>query len=261
MAKTIITKKVRNELRRMREASGVSGMRLLRSREGVPEGLDSGHITGWLSGQIRYAEKAHLEYVLSIWPKVDPLIKITDQMVRQINAEFQRTGVQVKSVAKQLSAIDPKFGENGITRMRKGKRTTIYQNTWSSLLEILAQYPEQKSWKSKSRSDKLSKPKMKTKVLPGTGFNPKQDSQSRYSSQFADDYIELLESHRVELVKHRNRTGVAATELLRRFAATKPDKLSANTISTWINCRTKKASRSRLSWVLQKWRSLPDKPS
>jgi len=81
-----------------------------------------------------------------------------------------------------------------------------------------------------------------------------------YIGGLSKDIRSITKEERDEMESHIQRTGIGIPALLRKFAHTKPDKLHASTIQQWRNNQIKRTSPDRMKWVLDKWRSLPDKP-
>lgn len=50
-----------------RDRTGYSGVRLLRKRTDIPEGLTAEKINSWLSGAAKMARSNHIDYALSVW--------------------------------------------------------------------------------------------------------------------------------------------------------------------------------------------------
>lgn len=260
MARIKIPHSTLNRLRKLREETGVGPMRLLRGRNDVPKGLNSGRVSGWLSGCRKRADEAHLNYILEIWPKTDPMLNITPKMVDVLNEELSRTSVSLTTIAKAIAQHPHRLSANSLSKLRKGQGKIIRKSLWEAILTFLAAHPNANTATTNRRIVKKSTGQDKAELTKRKAFAPSKPPKEIYLSGFADDYITLTDVDREVLIVERTRSGVGAAQLLRKFSADKPDKLSANTISAWINQHSKRASTSRLKWVLAKWRSLPDRP-
>jgi len=250
-----LTPALQNEMRRLRSESGIGAMKLLKGCEDIPKGLNSAVIGNWLQGSVSSIKKSHLDYVVKLWSESQKSIPVTGEMTRHLNDEFKRTGISHVGLLRMLNLPNSKLSTHTFTTMRKGKRRAILETEWDAIVKLLATIPDNGTTigQHASASNKS--------YLGGTGFNPKGDNSisGRYKSHLASDYIPVTDEIVTRIKAERERTGIGAKALLRQFEDEKPDKLSATTISAWINCTNKNASKLRLSWVLERWASLPDK--
>jgi hypothetical protein len=247
MTRVPITDQIREELNYLRKKSGKGGMRLLRGRKDIPQGLDSAMIQSWLNGATKVALKSHINYVRKAWKTTDPKIPVTPEMVEQLNSELERTGMSPTSLLRACPDLQSKIANDAISALRCGARKTVDKTIWNEIITSLRRLPDKhivtkKPYLGRSAGAKGTAP-------------PKKP----YLKRFPDDHRPLTKTEIEQLKQQRERTGVGATALLRLFAAQKPDKLSANIISGWINGSIQKASKSRLVWVTKKWASLPDR--
>lgn len=264
MTRVPITNAIREELKRLRADTGVGAMRLLRGQLDHPKGLNSANISTWLSGKSASAKKEHLDYVLLRWRQADSILDVTSEMVATLNGEFQRTGLSANGFLNGAKSLPKGFGAYQLSGLRTGKRKTIPESQWTTLIDVLSELPDQ--IKASPAKPYIGRPLYVTEATDA----PPEKVASTYASKAAatkstfirnlPDDLKLLTADEVDrLITLRAKSGVGAIALLRHFESEKPDRLSANTISAWINGHVKYASKSRLCWVLEKWESVPTK--
>lgn len=255
--KVILTDEIRANLQKFRDRSSIGPAKLLRLTHDRPKGLTSTHIMNWINGKVQTAPKDYLNFVQKAWRTVEPEIAVTTSMIKLMNKEFQRTGASVSQVIKLCQSDLGSNPSHVLSALKLGKRRSIAKKTWQNIMQALASLPN---------SNLMSKQSTPMKDNPvscnSCGANKAVISTNRRPtlSNLPDDLALIQEKDRHTMRHHRERTGMSATMLLRHFESEKPEKLSANMISSWINGPSKYASKLRLLWVIEKWCKLPDKP-
>lgn len=250
MPRIQITDVIRQELIAQHKRTNVGPQRLLKGKSDRPKGLTSAHIYNWLTGDSKTTDDVFLNWVLKEWRNEDILVQITPEMCSDLCAQFDRTGISPKMFLNKFPNAPEELLPDVISRLKRGKRRTINQNSWGFLIQALHSLPDKEEAKKRpyiGRNDPACD------VIPTPPKN-------KVLKILADDLYPLSETNIAQLKAQRKRTGVGATGLLRIFAAEKPDKLSSSTISSWITGHAERASKSRIIWVLENWKSLPDKP-
>ena len=68
--RTEITPRIRNELLRHSERTGVGSHAITTTNDDCPEGLTSGIIQYWLDGKIKSAKQEYLDYAIRTWEQL-----------------------------------------------------------------------------------------------------------------------------------------------------------------------------------------------
>lgn len=72
------------------------------------------------------------------------------------------------------------------------------------------------------------------------------------------DIVDVSDHFRQQLLAEKQRTGIGTTALM-ALAENAPDKLTYQTIQNWLNKSAQRARIDHMSYVLNLWRSLPNK--
>lgn len=234
MARIKLTDDVIQELRRLREETGVGPQLLLRGCEGIPRGLSAAAITAWLRGTTKRVSEHHLNYVLERWRSVTPRIKIKCAHLAEIRRHALRSGVEWHSL---LSSIEPRpEGLDGqtISSWVNGYVKTARTDHLTAVIDTLRSLPDKQ----------VSVPQP---YLGSTDFKRR---------------LKFSSAEREALIAERNRSGVSQAEMLRRFyQGNAPAGLSAAMISAWINNNPRTVPAELYEWTLAAWKALPDKPA
>ncbi|WP_300532429.1 hypothetical protein [Maricaulis sp.] len=226
-----LTDDVLEELRRIREETGVGPMKFLRHESGVPDGLSSPIIVSWMRGASKRARKRHLEFVLERWPKVIPILPITDEIQTEIVGHLDRTGFNYRALIAKIPDRPDKLDDTKIMRWVKGYARNARKDELDAVLKTLRALPD-------------CKPGLKKTI----------DRRSVHSER-----REFTKADGLALEAERARTGVQTAELLKYFYRGKvPEGLSAGLISSWINGSPRTVSAELYDWTLKAWKALPD---
>jgi len=260
-----LTPKIVAELKTLKEQTGVGAIALLRGQKNCPKGINAGIINAWLSGKCKTANERHLDFVSKAWKAQTPRIKITDKIYKEIRAEMQRTGSSATTLMNRLLPVPVGFTKNILDSILARSAKTMPQDYFNYLMDGLKNLPD------KAMSQKMPYLKRDQGVrgnspqkTPYLGRGQMGDfiepEKKPYIGGLSKDIRSITKEERDEMESHIQRTGIGIPALLRKFAHTKPDKLHASTIQQWRNNQIKRTSPDRMKWVLDKWRSLPDKP-
>jgi|GEM_PF-3403553 len=239
MSRVSITDEIREELHRLQEVSGKGSMKILRGHKDIPSKLNSGTVASWLNGQVISARKDHLDYVLEKWRQVGRALSITDDMRQMFQLEFTRTGMTPSRFMRVFQDHPTEFSIKILESLRNGKRLNVEEAHWNFIMTSLKSLP---TISSEDKKPYLGKAQL-----------------SSHSSRPSPRYIEECEAE--EIKAHMERTGLLATDLIKRFAASKPPELSVLRIRNMLHKSQKRRTNPNyILWVLEKYRSLPDKP-
>lgn len=136
-----ITPEIRAELKRYQHETGIGAMALLNRHKNRPKDINSGTISGWMRGNIKKAQQAHLDFVLEAWRNVDPVLPFTQEMIDVYNAEIERSGVQGTTLCRMLEAVDVHLKPNMLSRRLCGRKKTISKAEHSATLKLLKSLP------------------------------------------------------------------------------------------------------------------------
>jgi superfamily II DNA or RNA helicase len=101
-------------IRKHKNRTKVAEAKLFLNAGDIPEGLTSGIVGTWLSGNAVTATQTHLDYVLKIWNDTLGVILVTQSMIDIFEAEIKRTGVGSYSILKDLENIPEELTVNVI---------------------------------------------------------------------------------------------------------------------------------------------------
>lgn len=176
-------------------------------------------------------------------------IPITPEMFQELNGHLTRTGIAGKTLLGLFHG--PLAGKSAtfLSSLKTGKKKTIFPEQWECLLGILSELP-----------DKQHNPAKQGMLAPHAPFktNMPQEKKPYISGRTRPRDGALTKEILDELMHHRDRTGI----FQRKFVDTAPDLpagLSYSMIASWFAGTTKTAKPEHLEWVLQRYRSLPDK--
>jgi hypothetical protein len=147
-----LRKLISSEIRR----TGVTPRQFMKRLQNPPEGLTARTITRWLSGEVRQAEQAHIDYVLRHYAKLpDRLepralktraataewVEITSAMASQLQHELTRTGLSAPQAAK-LTAMPPQMTGHRLNNWKQRKVKTASPALWATVMSALAAQPD-----------------------------------------------------------------------------------------------------------------------
>ena len=264
MPRVKITPAIRDQLNTLRETTGVGPQRLLRGRRDKPRGISSATIYSWLHGRSETAIEEHLSYVLDAWQSVDPIIEVTDAMVAELKAQFDQAGMTQLGFLKISANVNSVVSRNFLSRLINGTRKTVPKSVWealiSSLVDINAQIQKNADTPELPASHKSTSiretPKRPYIGRASNASDKKKKTVRPYISHISDDLRAITEEELTILRTLIAETGVKPKEMLQRNSGNKPDKLSAGTVSQWLNGYIKRSSSNRIAWVIKQYRDL-----
>ena len=232
MERVSITKDIVEELKRLQEQSGVGPGALLRGQKDVPPRLNSGTIFGWKRQTVKTARRDQLEWVLQRWSEVTPVVSVTPELIKEIEAQLKRTGITPRALIARIDPPLDKLRPELVTRWVKGTTKTARQDHLDAVLNALLAAPD-------------ARPREKRAYIGRDKFQRR---------------LEFDDALRIALDVERERTGIQASEMLKYFYRGKvPDGLSAGMISAWLNTSPKTVPADLYEWTLAAWRALPDR--
>lgn len=264
MPRVKITDAVRDELNTLRKNTGIGPQRLLRGRKDKPRGIDSSTVNNWLSGRTDTANEEHLSYILKVWQTVDPIIDISDEMLANLKALFDATGMTQIGFLRISPNLQPVVSRNFLNRLINGTRKTVPKSVWEALISNLIDINA--NIQKRAFMPDLSPPKRgksgassaKRPYIGRAGNAPdeKQKKVKPYISHISDDLRTITKEELSTLRTLVEKTGVNPKEMLRLNSRNIPDQLSAGTISQWLNGYIKRSSSKRINWVIKRYRDL-----
>lgn len=141
MARIQITDEIYEELKRLREESGMSGMSLLKGRKDIPDGLHSGIVNSWLTKNSSTARQEHLKYVLNAWRNADPIIPFTKAMRQSYLSEIERTGIKHMTLVRMLNSHGIGMKPHMLSNRLSGRNKTIAKSEYKTTLRVLKSLP------------------------------------------------------------------------------------------------------------------------
>ncbi len=235
----ILTDDIREQLRGHQDQTGVGPMKLLRGRKDKPDGLTARIVVNWMAGTSKKAQKDHYDYMVALWEQQIPYERLSRIMISHFKLEPKRTGVPLVSLIRLSDDVPEGLTEKHLANLLNGNGRRIRQDYWDFLSNGMAALPDKDATPSK----------------PYIGRN-KKPSEAPKSPNLRFITVE----EREEIEAHIERTGIYGADLLTRFAKSKPEGLMVSTIRNWRAKREKRRSNAKyISWILRKYRSLPDK--
>jgi hypothetical protein len=232
MERVSITEDIVEELKRLQEQSGVGPGALLRGQKDVPPRLNSGTIFGWKRQTVKTARRDQLEWVLQRWSEVTPVVSVTPELIKEIEAQLKRTGITPRALIARIDPPLDKLRPELVTRWVKGTTKTARQDHLDAVLNALRAAPD-------------ARPREKRAYIGRDKFQRR---------------LEFDDALRIALDVERERTGIQASEMLKYFYRGKvPDGLNAGMISAWLNTSPKTVPADLYEWTLAAWRALPDR--
>jgi len=234
-----ITAGIRRELRALEKQSGLGPSAMLRGANNRPQGLTSVAVRSWMSGLAKSALKAHLEFVLSYWPDVDPIIPLTNTIRAELRKHRVRTGVSAdalmrgdQNAPKGLSSATIYRWINGDIRRVRSVHLEYVRSKWARL-------PDN------------SRPPRKLNGRAHTSYAKHSGEPAR---------IDITPQIRAQLRCEHERAGVGPYTLLRRSVGV-PEGLKGHAIAGWLSGQTATANSEYLDFVLDLWRAQPSLPA
>lgn len=234
MKRIKITDDLIEELKHLRETTGVGVMSLLRGRRDIPAGLNSSIIQTWIRGTTATARSDQLDYVLHLWRSVTPIIQLDAATIAEINAGLDRTGLTPRALVARIEPPVDGLRAETVARWINGYTRSARQDHIDAVVTRLCVEPDAKRHE-------------KRPYLGVTGFKRR---------------LVFTDEHRNALTTERERTGISQGEMLKYFyRGQSPDGLSGAKISAWINNSPKTVPADLYEWTLAAWKALPDKGS
>lgn len=231
MERVSITKDIVEELQRLQEQSGVGPGALLRGQKDVPPRLNSGTIFGWKQQTVKTARRDHLEWVMRRWREVTPVVPVTPELIKEIEAQLKRTGIAPRALIARIDPSLDKLRPELVTRWVKGTTKSARQDHLDAVLGALRAAPD-------------ARPREKRTYIGRDKFQRR---------------LEFDDALRIALEVERERTGIQASEMLKYFYRGKvPKGLNAGMISAWINNDPKTVPAELYEWTVAAWKALPD---
>lgn len=144
-----ITPEIHAKLNEEFHRTGLGGSALLRGKRGqYPNGLRSDMIDAWRAGIIATAKPEHLDWVLEYYSQWKPplktkaptRIKLTNEQIRHLQAEVERTGLGAVAILKHAPKPLPEgLNHQKIQRWVSGKTISVRGDHWHFVLSLYAQ--------------------------------------------------------------------------------------------------------------------------
>lgn len=202
------------------ERTGVWPATLLRGkRKELPEGLNSGHILGWMYGKTLTARKDYLDWVLEMWASLpdeaDLYYRLTDEKRKKLKEKFKGVGLSPK-------------------RLFDGRQDAPEGFHWRRLHYILYQA---------------------TKI----GKDHYDYIMAVCESHQGVGYVEITQSIKEKIKSEIHRTGKSADTVLRLAGKKKPANITADKVRGWLKGNVRRAEKNVVDWLLEQFANYPDK--
>ena len=264
-----ITPKMRKKLKSELKRTGICSSAMLASEPNRPHKFNVGAIQLILKGNIPDTmNEGHWDWLLSTLsnmpdqrsaePSAKPkrplrttgpifgtiktprrLLSLSQEMILELNEELDRTGISLSAITKRVAGLRL----DRLSRWKRGEAKSVSPENYKSVMSLLAGLPDKAA--SKEKQTYYSK--------GGSPFPEKHKVRGQSPparTSISDEYVR-------HIIEERARTGIGATQLLRREDV--PKGLSANMISSWINNNALTAQLHLLDWVKKTYSNLPDK--
>ena len=255
LARVTLTGKIRATLRAEAKRTGYAGQALVKRIKPRPAGLRHTILANWINGRTKTARRDHLQAVLDTYaalpdaptlePKTvlrrarsGPRLAFTQKRGDALRKERARTGVSAKKLCALSGEAAPPPGLHAglINNWLSTDPDTVSKDDYEWAL---------RAWKA--LSDKPKRPA--SRRSRATLGRPPKGGRRVFSK-----------TERAELIAHRDRTGVMPTQLINELHAhDAPDGVSPGLITRWINNSPHTVRGDHLDWVLNAWKTLPDK--
>lgn len=245
----LLSKSIRQDLKRERLRTGVSPRRLIGGMPNPPEGLSARCINGWLTERARSANRHHFVLVMAAYQALPDIkdmkpeertryrvgsnsvaaragyIPLTSEMSQTLIAASEQTELRGKRLLRALSAIVPGVTAALLQAWRRGSVKSVDPVLWAATLAAYKQLPAEQVRITHSSELRTLQP--------------------------------ITPEERRRIASERERTGVHPCALV-RVAYGRPAFMSESIVRGWISGQTETADPLCISWVLTQYASLPD---
>lgn len=285
-------------LKAEKDRTGVSPYELHGMLAACPPDLKRGTIVRWMSGKRKQVPLDYYKLVLITWkrlpsdPKNKGYVPLSVDMVAELQAERERTGIGPYRLHALLEDCPPDLKQKAIAHWLKGSRKKVrlkhYElvlNTWKRLPpeadeyvtlspEIIAELLLHKKRSGASIRTLLTDSGPLPHGLTTRGLEkwfykkrrPKRVPREHYEFVLrslkrlpTNPFVPLTEDILKELKAYRERSSLGPIALLSRCPDA-PEDLSCQTIENWFSRNVKRARKRHLDYVRRKWADMPARP-
>lgn len=225
--------------------TGVTPRQFLKRLKNQPEGLATRTITRWLSGEVRQAEKSHVDYVLRHYAKLpdrqeqpargkalkDAWIELSAPMVAALRSELKRSGLSVPQAAK-LSTMPATISAHRLNNWKRGTVKRVEPQLWSAIIATLAAQPD-------------------ANPVPSIEHTKPHKAPRVTKANVDWEVVDALRAH-------KQRTRIGARQLLADWGDDKPPGINEAMLNSWLRGRIAEAAPTLLAAVMQRYEGLPD---
>jgi len=187
-------------------------------------------------------------------------IPLTKEMSQELDTEFERVGLNYKSIVGRCPQEFKKFYKTAnISKWRQGGAKSVDKGAWNALLATLRRLPDKQKPSTVIDAEiPVSRRASPKKKYIGQSKQPiLTPTKAKYIRK--DEGLLPISDDDVEAIRfHRYRTGIPYGKVLEGWTLC-PSGLHGRMISSWASRRVKKANPTYIRLVLSVYKVLPDK--
>jgi hypothetical protein len=124
------------------QASTGLGPQLLLRRRALPPGLNAAIVSGWMCGNIKSARPEHIEFVLSLWAKIERSgaggrVSLTDEDRANLKRLIEEARINLKVFFRRAEGIPRKLTYVTVMKWLTGEIVTVEKDHFDFLMERL----------------------------------------------------------------------------------------------------------------------------
>lgn len=230
-----ITESFRDKIRAEITRTGLGPQAILRGRKDKPVKLNASMISNILSGAVNTATREIYDYLSTLWDVNPAWVAIDNALRDRMKAEWERTGVGPTDLVRHFPQ-DKHYLKAKVHRWVNGDTKQARQDELDLAMDIWEKLPNKKAVKPVTAQKSLTGP-------PSRHYNT-------YENISAEDLAVLREE--------RKRTGMGGRKLW-HHAENPPAFLDYFIVQSWLDGGVKSAPPEHVRYVLDLYKSLPDR--
>ncbi len=136
MARIPLTPEIIAELKALKEQSGVGETRLFKQSKIIPVGLKVGTVSAWLSGHIKSADRAQLDFVLRLWRATPERTAITRALSQELKTLRRKSGIGPSTLLRGRKDKPPGLTSTKIQGWLNGRAKTALKSDIDYVIKL-----------------------------------------------------------------------------------------------------------------------------
>lgn len=233
----------------------------------VPQDLNTDILSRWMRGQARFAKARHVGFVLQMLRDARPVasdedpqpevargrIVIDDALISQIEGFIAQTGMGASAMLRGRRHETPRGLSSGmVASWLRGKVKSARKDHVDFMLRIWGEHLAQMEGQLDAAALSSSSTSSSSCVS-----RARRKPRPRLGAKDRAHYVPVTQGYIDTIHAHRARTGLGHHDILKRYAAEKPDMLDAVMVHGWLNKRVFRADPAHLEFLSDAYARTP----